>query len=241
MLHHTRGIVFHTSRYSDTSAIVKIYTEDFGIQSYLVKGLYSRKSRVRSALFGHLSVVDMVVERKEHKSLHFIKEVTVSMPMHGLQNHIAKSAIVLFVNELLYKCVKEEECNRPLFGFIVSSLQILDHTQASVQAFHLLFMLKLTRYLGFEPRLSKTDAGSYFDMEEGFFLDTEPLHRYFIAGEPARALEELQMMEFSDLESYKINRVVRDELLENLLDFYRLNIPEMGELKSLKVLQELLS
>lgn len=241
MLQSTRGIVFHTSRYSETSAVVKIFTEEFGLQSFLVKGLYSRKSRMRAAMFGHLALLELVVERREHKSLHFIREINVSQPMHALQDNIAKSALVLFINELLYKCVKEEECNRPLFEFIESSLQILNNSKLPLQAFHLLFMLRLSGFLGFSPRFLKTGSGNFFDMEEGLFMDSEPLHRYFISGPPAAALEQLQLMAFADLGNFNINRVVRDELLERLLDYYRLHIPEMSELKSVKVLQELLS
>lgn len=241
MIQATRGIVFHTTRYSETSAIVKIFTEESGLMSFLVKGLYSKKSKIRSAMFGHLTLLDLVIESREHKSLHYIREVGINQFATDFQQSISRSAVVLFINELLYKSVKEEECNRPLFEFINSSLQLLENKGIPVQAFHLLFMLKLTRYLGFLPRIAKTDAGSFFDMEEGLFLDSEPLHRYFISGPPAAALEQMQSMDFQDLRDFTISKPVRDELLDRLLDYYRLHIPEMGEMKSVKVLQELLS
>jgi DNA repair protein RecO (recombination protein O) len=241
MLQHTSGIVFHSTRFSDTSAVVKIYTEEFGLMSFLIKGLYSKRSKLRSAMFGHLTLLDLVVERREHKTMHYIRELNFNQAQTDLSNSISRSAIILYINELLYKCVKEEECNRPLFGFIATSIQKLADKDMPVQAFHLLFMLKLTRFLGFSPRLSKTNAGSYFDMEEGLFLDSEPLHRYFISGKPAAVLEQLQGMDYDDLKNFSIPTVVRDELLESLLDFYRLHIPDMGEMKSVKVLRELLA
>jgi DNA repair protein RecO (recombination protein O) len=241
MLHTTRGIVFHTVRYSDTSAVVKIYTEEFGLMSFLVKGLYSRKSAIRAAMFGHLALLDLIVERREHKSMHFIREVSLNRTVSDFSDSMAKSAILLYLNELLYKCIKEEECNRPLFGFIVTALQNLEKQELTVQAFHLLFMLRLTGFLGFSPRLAKTDAGSFFDMEEGLFLDSEPLHRYYISGQPAAALEKLQGMDYDDLKNFRIPASVRNELLDRLLDYYRLHIPDMGEMKSVKVLQEILA
>lgn len=241
MLYSTRGIVFHTTRYSDTSAVVKIYTEEFGLMSFLVKGLYSRKSQLRSAMFGHLTLLDLVIERREHKSLHYIKEINLNRLLPDFRESMSRSAVLLYNNELLYKCVKEEECNKPLFGFIVSMMQNLGNKELPLPAFHLLFMLKLTRFLGFSPRLAKTDAGSYFDMEEGLFLDSEPLHRYFISGKPAAALEQLQTMDYPDLINFSISNQVRDELLDRLLDYYRLHIPDMGEMKSVNVLHELLA
>jgi DNA repair protein RecO (recombination protein O) len=241
MLHTTRGIVFHTIRYSDTSAVVKIYTEEFGLMSFLVKGLYSRKSAIRAAVFGHLALLDLIVDKREHKSMHFIREVSLNRTVSDFRDSMTRSAILLYLNELLYKCIKEEECNRPLFGFIVTALQNLEKQELSVQAFHLLFMLRLTGFLGFSPRLAKTDAGSYFDMEEGLFLDSEPLHRYYISGQPAAALEKLQGMDYDDLKNFRIPASVRNELLDRLLDYYRLHIPDMGEMKSVKVLQEILA
>lgn len=192
-------------------------------------------------MFGHLTILDLVIERREHKSLHYIRELNINQAQTDLSNSISRSAIILYINELLYKCVKEEECNKPLFKFITTSIQKLAEKEIPLQAFHLLFMLKLTRFLGFSPRLSKTDAGNFFDMEEGLFLDSEPLHRYFISGKPAAALEQLQGMDYDDLKSFPIPTTVRDELLESLLDFYRLHIPDMGEMKSVKVLRELLA
>lgn len=241
MLHPTRGIVFHTIRYSETSAVVKIYTEEFGLMSFLVKGLYSRKSHLRAAMFGHLALLDLIVERRENKSLHYIREVGLNRSVPDFHDSISRNAIVLYINELLYKCIREEECNKPLFRFIITALQYLGNKELPVQAFHLLFMLKLTGFLGFSPRLAKTDAGSFFDMEEGLFLDSEPLHRYYISGRPAAALEQLQFLDYGDLKEFRISLEVRDELLDRLLDYYRLHIPDMGEMKSVKVLQELLA
>ncbi|MBL7905447.1 MAG: DNA repair protein RecO [Bacteroidales bacterium] len=241
MLQSTRGIVFHTVRYSDTSAVVKIYTEDFGMMSFLVKGLYGRKSKLRAAMFGHLSLLDLIVERQEQRQIHYIREAVPDHSVPDWSGNMSGSAIILYMNELLHKCIREEESNRPLFAFLVSVLQKLALPGISLQAFHLLFMLKLTSYLGFAPRLAKADAGSFFDMEEGLFLDSEPLHRYYITGPAANALEKLQLIEFEDLNAFRISPDVRNELLERLLEYYRLHIPEMGEMKSVKVLQELLA
>jgi DNA repair protein RecO (recombination protein O) len=241
MLHTTRGLVFHTTRYSDTSAVAKIYTEEFGLMSFLVKGLYSRKSHLRAAMFGHLALLDLIVERREHKTLHYIRDINLNRSIPDFNESMPRNAVVLYLNELLYKCIKEEECNRPLFSFIIESLQKLGNRELPVQSFHILFMLKLTRFLGFSPRLAKTDAGSFFDMEEGLFLDSEPLHRYYISGQPAAALEQLQSMDWEDLKDFSIPAPVRDELLDRLLDYYRLHIPDMGEMKSVKVLHELLA
>ncbi|MEA5110643.1 DNA repair protein RecO [bioreactor metagenome] len=240
MLISTHGIVFHTTRYADSGAVVKIYTEKFGLQSFLVKGLYSRKSKLKAALFSHLSILDLVIDHHGHRNLHYIREASVYIPLQRLQDDMSRSSLVLFINELLYKCIREEEPNPALFSYLVTVLQLLNEPGISLHSFHLLFMLRLTRFLGFSPRFAKAGSGEFFDMEEGLFLDSEPMHRYFISGPPAEALERLQLLEFQDLQGFEIPRSVRDTLLDRLIDFYRLHIPDLGEMKSVKVLQEIL-
>lgn len=240
MLISTRGIVFHTTRYGDSGAVVKVYTEQLGLQSYMVKGLFSRKSKLKSALFSHLNVLDLVVDRRESKSLHYIREAVTHMPLHLLHDDMARSSLVLFMNELLYKSIREEHPDPALFNFLITVLQILNEPEISLSSFHLLFMLRLTRYLGFSPRIVKVDGGGIFDMEEGLFMDSEPMHRYFIAGPPAKALEELQMKDFHNLGTFEPGRSTRDALLAHLIDYYRLHIPGMGEMKSVAVLREVL-
>ncbi len=241
MLDSTRGIVFHKTRYGDSGAVVKIYTEKFGLQSFIVRGLFSRKSNARAALFSHLSILDLVVDRKENKPLHYIREAGLHLNLTSLSTDIGRSSLVLFINELLYRCIKEEEPNPALFDFILTVLQILNEPDVSLRTFHLLFMIKLTRYLGFSPAISKIASGGVFDMEEGLFMTSEPMHAYFISGPPAAALEQLQSAGFHRLNEIAINSTVRDELLDRLLDYYRLHVPGLGEMKSVRVLQEVLA
>ena len=238
---NTRGFVFHVIRYGDSSAIVKIYTEQFGLKSYLVKGLYTRKSKIRSALFNHMSMLDMVADHRENRSLHFIKEASLCKQMPVIHDDMSRSSVLMFINELLFKCIKEEEPNPGIFHFIDKSVDLLNNPEIYLPAFHLLFMLRLTSFLGFAPRFSKVAEGRFFDMEEGLFMDSEPLHRYYISGAAASMLEKLQLTDFISLGEIQFPREVRNDLLSRLIEYYRLHIPDMGEMKTVKVLQEVLS
>lgn len=237
----TKGFVFHVIRYADTGAIVKIYTRDFGLQSYMVKGLFSKKSKLRSALFGHMSMLELTVNHQANRSLHYIGEAWPCKDIHFISDDMARVSVMMFINELLYKCIKEEEPNPGLFGFIDQWIDNLNKPEIPLPVFHLQFMLRLTAHLGFSPRFSKVTSGNYFDMEEGIFLDSEPLHRYYISGPAALLLEKLQLTDVTDLSTISVTREVRNELLDRLIDYYRLHIPEMGEMKTVRVMQEVLS
>ena len=241
MYFNTRGFVFHLTRYADSGAVVKIYTEQFGIQSYLVKGLYSKKSKLRSALFGHMNMLELTVSRQNSRTLHFIREAGLCKDLQVIANDMSRLSVLMFINELLYKCIKEEEPNPGLFGFIDQWIGLLNNLDIPLSVFHLQFMLRLTSHLGFAPRFSKVTGGNYFDMEEGVFLDSEPQHRYYISGPAALLLEKLQLTDVMALSTIIVTRDVRNELLNRLIDYYRLHIPDMGEMKTVGVMQEVFS
>jgi DNA repair protein RecO (recombination protein O) len=181
MLHKTRGIVLHTVKYSETSLIVKVYTEAFGIQSYMVKGARNPKSKLRPILFQPLTLLELVAYHKERNTLQSIKEIRLAHPYQSMPFDIRKSSIALFLNEVVYRSVGEEESNPALFEFLWSSFLLLDAVEEPFMHFHLLFTIKLTKYLGFHPRNTRTDEHCFFNLSEGTF---QPL---FIEGTPGAA------------------------------------------------------
>ncbi len=162
MLHQTKGIVFHSLKYSETSVIVKIYTELFGIQSYLIKGLRSSGSKIKPGLFQPMTLLDLVVYHKEKQVLQSIKEVHLALPYQEIPFDIRKSSIALFLNELVYKTIREEEANPDLFEFIWNACLELDATQEPVNCFHLLFSVRFCHFLGiFLPHVTRMPPSVY--------------------------------------------------------------------------------
>ena len=241
MLVKTKGIVFHSTRYADHSAIVKIYTESSGLMSFIVKGLYSKRSRLRPALFGHLSLLTIEAEVREGKNLHFLREVDFYDNTLYAGTDMTRATVLMFMNELLYKTIREEEANTYLFNYLMETLHWLHTPAMPMQSFHLLFMMNLMQYLGFKPAFNTASPGGFFDLKAGLFMSSEPAHQYFISGSPAQALEKMSAMRFEDLVGFSLPPEVRNDLLNSLIDYYKLHLPEMGELKSLKVLKEVLS
>lgn len=241
MLLATRGLVFHVSRYSDSSGIVKIFTEDYGLQSFIVKSLFSRSSRIKPALFGHLSLIDIVYNNKPGHSLQYLKEVSLHKDFDVITDNIGRSSVMLFINEVLYKTVREEEANQPLFEFIEYTLKSLNNSNIPVNSFHLLFLVRLAEHLGFGPSGSLREEGNYFDLLTGSMLPLNPGHSYIISGETLSILTKMASMDYNDLSGFNAPRVVRLDLLERLIDFYKVHLPDLTELKSVKVLHEIMN
>lgn len=235
MLYHTRGIVFHQVNYSETSLIVKIYTELFGLQSYLIRGVRSRKSAVKSAQLQHLALLDLVVYHRENKDLQTVKELKTAFTYQCVPVDIRKSAVVVFLNEILYNVIREQESNPPLFQFIFSELQRLDGLEHDVATFHLQFLVRLTKYLGFFPRNNFSVQNPVFDLQEGVFTDRSLHHLLFIEEPLSRFLSALA---FAGEGTVQIPSEYRNDLLDYILRYYTTHLTGMKPVKSHLVLQE---
>jgi len=241
MLFKTNGIVFHQIKYSESSVIAKIYTELFGIQSYLIKGVRSKKSKIKSALLQHLSLVDLVVYHKEKSNIQYIKEIRSAYQFTSIPFDIRKSSITVFINEVLYKSIHEEEANQNLFDYLFNSIKLLDMTTKNFVDFHLLFTIGLTKYLGFFPRGNFSDKKTVFDLQEGFFQNAVPNHSNYLKKPLSEIFYNLLNTPIEHMDSVKISYFQRNELLNKIIEYYRLHLPAFKDIKSPDILKEVLS
>lgn len=237
MLHKTKGIVLHTVNYSETSIIVKMYTELFGLQSYLVNGARSKKAKIKSALFQPLNLLDMIVYHKEKGGLQRISEARTSIPFASIPYDISKNSIALFLDEILYKSIREEEVNNSLFQFIYNSICILDLQKQHLQNFHLFFMMQLSKYLGFFPLGNYSKSHPFFNLKDGTFDTVMPSHPHFVAAPLSEAIDQLIFATYETLDTIRLNKPQRKELLLKLIEFFELHLPSFGQVKSHHVLE----
>src|SRR5260221_9192687 len=110
-LHKTKGIVLRTVKYGETSVIVSIFTELFGIQSYIVNGVRvsSKRGSGRANLFQPSAILDMIVYHNELKQLNRIKEFRWGHLYQHIFSDVKKNAVALFMVELLTRCLKQPE------------------------------------------------------------------------------------------------------------------------------------
>lgn len=239
MLQKTIGIVLHTLKYSDTSNIVDIYTELHGRTSFLVPASRSRKSAVKSVLFQPLSIIELEADFRSTSNLYRIKEVK-AYPFHSIPYDPYKSAIALFLAEFLYRAVKEESENHPLFAYLRHSIEWLDACDADFANFHLVFLMRLSRFLGLYPNLEDYSRGDYFDLLNASFTPLKPYkHSFFVNPEESYRITRLMRMNYDTMHLFGMNRADRARCLTIINDYYRLHIPGFQDLKSLDVLQEL--
>ena len=236
MLTKNNSIVLSKLKYRDYDLIVKCYTQQRGVVSYLLRGvLKSKKGLSKTIYYQELSQLQIEESYKPNQSLHFIKEVKFNYIYKSLHSNIYKSAIVLFLAEILSNVLKEEEKNEDLFHFIEAALQYLDN-EDQFSNFHILFLLKLTRYLGIQPE-NLNNNYPYFNLESGIF-EASNHGIYSISGENLILLKRLLGTNFDALNSVKINAKQRQEFLNLLLYYFELHLGSFKKPKSLQVLNE---
>jgi len=240
MLHDTRGIVFQQFKYAESSIIVKVYTENFGLQSYIVKGIRSKKAKLKSALFEPLNLLDLVVYHKERKDLHHFKEVKVGFVYQSIPVDFVKRSLLFFLNELLYRSIREQTPNKRLFEWLYNALTWLDLSGGNITNYHLVFCIQLSRFLGFYPKKEPQLKTDVFDLQEGQFLNKIPEHPQYLKGSLVDLLSQLQDASFESSGNIKIDNNDRRKLLETLMMYYRLHLPGFGEMKSIEVLRSVL-
>ena len=241
MLKKTKGIIFHQVKYSESSVIVKIYTELLGLQTYILKGVRKKKSKIKSNLLQPLTLVEMEVYHKENSEINFIKEIRNTYHFKSLPFEIYKSSIALFITEILYKSIREEEPNKNLFDFIFNSVKFLDSTEEEISNFHLLFAIQLTKYLGIFPNGKYSETNKYFDLQEGNFQEILPKHFNYIDKNTSKYFYELSLLNYEKMNSINISNKIRKELLEKIILYYQIHLPGIKEINSNQILSEGLS
>lgn len=240
MLQQTRGIVFHTIPYSDSRVIAKIYTEHSGVESFILSVSRSKRGKIRSNLLQPLTQLELVVDYRDKNSLQSVREVSCTEPYLHLQDDIIKTSIALFLAEVLYKSVKEEEPNKGLYSFLSSALHILDLQEEGVANFHLCFLVQLTKYLGFYPQQNFSGEKSFFDLRDGVFCNSFPNHLHYLDPNDARLFESVLQLNFTNMHTLQISRETRRVMVRNILRYYELHLSNMREVISHRVLETVL-
>ena len=241
MLHKTRGIVFKTTNYSESSVVVQVFTEKFGLQSYLINGVRKPKAKIKMNMLQPLHLLDMVVYYKPNGNIQRVVEIRQQPQFLSIPYDIVKSSLVMFLNEVLYKAIKQQAADDVLFEFLFHAIEILDKMEAGVVNFHLYFLLRLTRFLGFYPDMSAANTADYFDLTNGNFSKNIPPHASLIEQPYTRIWAKLLQSNFDNLYLLQISGAERRVILAKILDYYRLHIEGLGPVKSHHVLEEVLS
>lgn len=245
MIHKTKGIVLRSVKFGETSLVVTVFTELFGMQSYIVNGvrMASKKGTPKAVFFQPGAILELVVYHNQFKNLQRLKEFRWAHLYQHIFSDVRKNAVALFMIELLNKCLKEPEHNNELFYFVEDALLHLDAASDTATAnFPLFFSLHLAVFFGFRINDEFSPEKHYLDLQEGVFTEFQPQHTQYLDDKPAEVTSYiLKCMHPDDLDDLRLNQDFRRSLLQAYETYYALHIPEFGAMKTLPVLREMMS
>jgi len=219
MLTKTKGIVIRTTHYGDSSVIVSAFTESEGLQSYMVKGARRSRKDSRMALFQPLTILELVVYQRPQSRLHHLREVKCLHPYRNLHQDIRRESIAFFIAEVLNRVLREQSQPEETYSFLEESLIRLDTINDGLEDFHLHFLLRLCRHLGFGAGTSADIAGA-----QALPAEVHSVLQDLIDGKPAR-----------------LNSSIRRDLLNLLIRYLQRHIEDFGQIRSVDVLREVLN
>jgi len=230
------GIVFRTVKYSETSLILDIFTREKGMRSFIVSGVRTSKAKSKASLYQHLNILDLVAYDKDNK-LARIKECKIEHYYQRLAFDVVRSSIGLFLLEVCKNSIKEKEENIELFDFIYSRLTLLDsNTALNFGLFPIKFLLELSQHIGFLPYDNYSTSNPYFDLYNGRFIP-EMTEKYVSNQEVSSSIAIIHNTAIDQLATLSFPKELRNQIVDDLIIYYKLHIDQFKDLKTLEVLR----
>lgn len=239
MLSKTEAIVLHAFKYGETRMIVDMFTRLNGRLSFIVQLPKTSHGKMKKQFFQPLTLLSVECDVRPSQQLQKLRNAALWTPLPSLQTEPSKLSVTLFLAEFLYHALKGEQQNEPLFDYVVNSLQWLDSADGPVANFHLVFVMRMARFLGFYPNLEDYEPGCYFDLRASAFCQEPPLHRDVLLPQEAEKVQLMMRMDYQTMHVFRLSRQDRGRLLEIALAYYHIHLPAFPELRSLGVLQDM--
>lgn len=241
MLEKTRGIILHQIKYTDSGIVSHIYTRKFGRKSFLIRGMRGKRTGRHNILFQPLFILDLELNYKSSRDMQNLKEFSVYFTPYDIYSNIKKSAVAIFLGEVLASVLKEESPHEEMFDYIEKSIIYFDNWGDGYANFHIAFLAGLSSFLGFEPGCRTSESDSFFDMQNGVFVPIPPVHENFANEEISGILAEFFASSYDSISNISLTGILRNDVLETLVRFYSLHLPGLKKIKSLEVLKTVFS
>ncbi len=232
----TKGIVLHKTKYSETSVIVRIFTRTSGVQSFIVKGAFSKKNRSTAALLENLSLVEIVFDDTHH-SIQYLKEIASYHSYSLIPFDMVRRSLMIFYNELIYKLLREFQTDSILYDFIEKSILELDAEDTVLTDVHLRFMVRLSKVMGFYPQDNFSEQNCHFSIEDACFVREYFDYPTFLSRDASAYLHGMMCEEVSEIPP----KSVRNELLQGLLNYFEIHNDQIRKIESVTILSQILN
>lgn len=240
MLKKSKGIVLRNTKYGESSLISRIYTDELGVQTFIINGVRKGKSAIKPSHLMPLNLLDMVYYFKNNAGIHRLKELRCDPILHNIHHDVLKNTLTMFFNEVINLTISEEEANPELFKFLESFIHILDLEGGNLRHFPHFFLVHYSKYLGFYPRGNYTSE-DVFDLVEGCYVHHPEIGNPYLDEATTNYLYQLGSMTLDQVGTLLTTKAIRDQLLNGMVQYYELHMLHGRKIKSHVVIKEVLS
>jgi len=240
MLFKSRGIIFKSIKYSESSLILDIFTEERGVQSFIISGVRKARSKSQSGIYQTMNIVDLVAYQKENNKISRIKECKLALPYQNINFDVIRSSICMFIIDISRRSIRERAEQKELFQFVYQWLVYLDRTDDPIANMHLHYMLDLAQYLGFEIQNNYGTNYRFFNLKDGAFAEYEDAD-LSINETLSETLYLLLKTNKAERNQLRIAADQRSKLLDQLIKYYQYHVDGFGSLKSLEIFRTVLA
>lgn len=239
MVTKTEAIVLRAFKYGDTKLIIDLFTRKDGRVSFVAAVSGRGRGKLKKQYFQPLSLLEVEYDLRPKLQLQKLASAAISVPYTDIPFSPPKLSISLFLAEFLCRALSGERQGEPLYSYIADSLRWLDGSRGQCANFHLVFLMRLSRFLGFFPNLDGYAEGDCFDLRSGCFCAQSPLHSDCLAPDDARRMRTVMRMNYQTMHLFRLSREERNRLLDVALRYYGIHLPDFPPLKSVDVLREM--
>ena len=237
LLNEMQAIVLTSTLYSDNSYMLNLFTDELGYVSVSVK--VGKRSKVRLSHIQPLTLLSVELHGRPSQQVMHVTECVALPGCESIATDPAKMLTAQFLAEFLNHTLRQVQSDLGLFNFIFDSIRRYNTIERGVANFHLIFLVKLTHYMGFFPNLEGLDSGVCFDLENGCFVRRLPLHNNYLLPNDTMAFVHLLRLDYDTMYLFDVNRQQRNQIIDYIIKYYKLHMAEFGELRSLDVLREI--
>lgn len=232
-------IVLGTVHHSDTTDILTLYSREYGRLSVTSRTGAGRSAAMRRAILQPLSVLSGEVDFRRDRELNRLGAISVVNPLRGIRTDPAKNCTSLFIAEFLSRLLRETEADTRLFDGLLSRLEYFSVMRRGAANFHLALLIELLEPAGIRPDIHRRPDQIWFDMREGKFSASPPLHADFLPPAEGAQLSVLIRMTARNCRLYRFDGAARRHLLSRLLQYYSCHLPGTSTMRSPDILRQI--
>lgn len=234
-----KGVVLRCVKYDDKSFIAHVFTASHGHVPFMVNGSHGKRSGTSARLFQPLAFLSFQWDMKPTASLQRMKEARLLFVQQDIPLHPVKRSVAMLLAEFMVHTLRDEAANPDLYLYVEHSFRWLDVAEGAYANFHLVFLLKLARFLGIAPNMEAYGDGDLFDLSGARFVTHAAPSETIMSAHDTRLLFQLSGATYDTMDGIAMNRHDRARIIHHLASYYAIHTPKFPALQSLQILQDL--